>query len=151
MKYLRIIGTQLYSVSQPSFTKKSETPVLTNQLGISSCIFLGVCRKVYPTKSKLSKWKDFLTRRWRCWSFINELKFVRVIQILAERLFPQKRSQLKTKSIKDLKFCLSESIFECVFKSVPTDAILCIEILFKEDLPFTELQTRPCCRPLWSV
>lgn len=118
VKYLRLVGTQ-YSVTQPSFTKKSETPVLTHQLGISSCMFLGFCRKVYPTKSKLSKWKDFLTRRWRCWSFTNVLKVVGVIQLLAERLFPQKRRQLKTKSIKDPKFCLSESICcECVFKRI---------------------------------
>lgn len=143
VKYLRLVGTQ-YSVTKPSSTKKSETPVLTHQLGISSCMFLGFCRKVYLTNFKPSKWKDFLTRRWKCWSFIDVLEFVGVIQLLAERLFPQKRWQLKTKSIKDSKFCLSEwTCCECVFKSVPTDATLCKEILFKQDLPFTELQIRP--------
>lgn len=149
VKYLRSVGTQ-YSVTQPSSTKKSETPVLTHQLGISSCTFLGFCREVHPTKSKLSKWKDFLTRRWRCWSFINVLNFVGVIQILAERLFLQKRWQLKTKSIKDSKFCLSESTCcECVFKRIERAD-------WRDSLYRNTLQARstvhrttntPCCRP----
>lgn len=113
-------------------------------------MFLGFCRKVYPTKSKLSKWEDFLTRRWRCWSFINVLKFVGVIQLLAERLFPQKRWQLKTKSIKDSKFCLSESTCcECVFKRIERAD-------WRDSLYRNTLQARstvhrttntPCCRP----